>query len=114
MYEAIKNKNIMLYETISANIVYFVLNTKYTYNKIITQYWIEQENTIVNIGRNENCPICFENIDYRYDMTICCKNECNNSVHSMCWTRLYCISGKTKCVVCRTETMPYIYNFMQV
>ncbi len=83
----------------------------YTYNKIITEYWIDEENINVNNGRNENCPICFENIDYKYDTTICCKNECKNSVHSTCWTRLYSISGKTKCVVCRTDTMPYIYNF---
>jgi hypothetical protein len=82
-----------------------------TYNKIIAEYWIEEENLTVSIGRNENCPICFEKIDYQEDMTICCKNECKNSVHSMCWTRLYFISGKTKCVVCRTDTMPHIYNF---
>lgn len=78
------------------------------YKKIVTEYWIVQENQILKNGRNENCPICLDVIDYENDMTICCKYQCFNAVHAICWSRFYNISGNTNCVVCRTDTMPII------
>lgn len=79
------------------------------YNSLITEYWIREND--LNIGRNEICPICLESIDYDIDTTISCKYECNNAVHSVCWNRFYYISGKTNCVVCRTDTMPIIIDY---
>lgn len=76
------------------------------YKRIITNSWLEFEKNNFFNGRNETCPICLDLIDYNNDITICCKYQCKNSVHSVCWSRLYSISGKTNCVVCRTNTMP--------
>jgi hypothetical protein len=77
------------------------------YNSLIREYWLNETDYNI-IGRNETCPICLDDIDYENDMTICCKYECYNAVHSVCWSRLYSISGKTNCVICRTDTMPII------
>lgn len=81
------------------------------YKKIVTEYWIVQENKTVKNARNDNCPICLDAIDYDNDMTICCKYQCYNAVHAICWTRFYNISGNTNCVVCRTDTMPAITEY---
>ena len=76
------------------------------YNSLIAEYWANKID--YSIGRNETCPICLDDIDYESETTICCKYECYNAVHSVCWSRLYSISGKTNCVICRTDTMPII------
>ena len=76
------------------------------YKKIVTDCWVELQKNKICIGRNEMCPICFELIDYENEITICCKYQCQNSVHSICWSRLYSITSKTNCVICRTNTMP--------
>lgn len=78
------------------------------YRNIIVYYWLLEESDKDYIGRNENCPICLENIDYTTDNIIHCKYKCMNSVHIMCWNSLYNITGKTDCVVCRSDTMPYL------
>jgi hypothetical protein len=76
------------------------------YKKVVTDCWIELQKYDTYVGRNEICPICLDDIDYDSDVTICCKYQCKNSVHSICWSRLYSISKKTNCVVCRTNVMP--------
>ena len=53
--------------------------------------------------KNENCPICLENIDYENEMTINCVNTCLNSVHAECWTRNVSITSNLNCVICRSE-----------
>jgi hypothetical protein len=78
------------------------------YKTLLTEYWVEEENTKIYQGRNTDCPICLEDIDYYTDMIICCKYQCQNAVHANCWSRYYYISGKTNCVVCRADTMPII------
>jgi len=77
------------------------------YNDFVVDAWLYDYNDDL-IGRNENCPICLEEIDHQVERTICCKNNCGNSVHSVCWTRYYEATHKTKCVLCREDTMPYI------
>lgn len=79
----------------------------FDYNSIVTEYWI-LENNDNNIGRNSDCPICLENIDYNNETTICCKTQCRNSVHAICWGRYYDISNNATCVFCRSETMPFM------
>jgi hypothetical protein len=81
------------------------------YKKVVTECWIVHENRTFKNARNHNCPICLDFIDYENDMTICCKNECQNAVHAICWTRFYNISGKSNCVVCRTDIMPDIIEY---
>lgn len=61
-------------------------------------------------GRNDICPICLEGIDSTKENIITCVNSCNNSVHSFCWNKYYIISKKTKCVICRKFTMPFVYD----
>jgi len=75
------------------------------YNFIIDTYRINK-NTAGHIGRNENCPICLEKINYQTESTICCIYQCYNSVHTICWGGYNDISGSTKCVFCRTNSMP--------
>lgn len=82
-----------------------------SYKNIIADIWIKQESLKYNIGRNETCPICLDYIDYENDMTVCCKYQCNNAVHAVCWCRFYNISGKTTCVMCRQDTMPTISDY---
>jgi len=53
--------------------------------------------------KNENCPICLENIDYENEMTINCVNTCLNSVHAECWSRNVSITSNLNCVICRSE-----------
>lgn len=81
------------------------------YKNIIADIWIKEESIKYNVGRNETCPICLDYIDYENDMTICCKYQCNNAVHAICWCRFYNISGKTTCVMCREDTMPVISDY---
>jgi hypothetical protein len=52
-------------------------------------------------GKNDNCPICLEPIDYENDFTLCCQNRCQNSVHVLCWNKYQEISQSYKCVICR-------------
>lgn len=52
-------------------------------------------------GRNENCPICLEKIDYNNENFICCVDSCGNAVHNICWSRYKYISDTNKCVFCR-------------
>jgi len=75
------------------------------YNRIITKYWIN-ENKADHTGRNEDCPICLETINYQTESTICCTYECYNAVHAVCWGRYNDISGSTKCIFCRANSMP--------
>ena len=75
------------------------------YNFIIDIHRINK-NTAGHIGRNENCPICLEKINYQAESTICCTYQCYNSVHTICWGRYNDISGSTKCVFCRANSMP--------
>lgn len=74
------------------------------YSNFILQNWIIENNTELK-GKNEDCPICLEEIDYDNEKTIRCRLQCNNSVHSICWNRYYNISGKTQCVFCRGEIL---------
>ena len=53
--------------------------------------------------KNENCPICLENIDYENEITINCVNTCLNSVHAECWSRNVSITSNLNCVICRSE-----------
>lgn len=58
------------------------------------------------VGRNENCPICLEKIIYDMEDTICCIQNCQNSVHRFCWI-LYSTSQyflyRPNCVFCRNQ-----------
>lgn len=77
------------------------LNWKYQeYLKLIEESYILNTNVI---GRNVDCPICLEDIDYGNETTINCVYQCQNSVHSICWLRYSEMSGKTNCVMCRNE-----------
>jgi hypothetical protein len=73
------------------------------YDRLFREFSILNNNNYV--GRNLDCPICLEDIDYQHEPTICCIYQCNNSVHAICWTRYSEISGKTNCVMCRSEMM---------
>jgi predicted transposase YbfD/YdcC len=53
-------------------------------------------------GRNDQCPICLEDIDYDNENTVCCATICQNSVHRMCWSRFVCETYDYRCVCCRT------------
>ncbi len=61
------------------------------------------------VGRNSECPICLEPIDYSNEMTICCNLECNNSVHAICWHRFTNASNDPRCVLCRSYSMPSLH-----
>lgn len=52
-------------------------------------------------GRNNDCPICLEKIDYDNENYICCREKCNNAVHNICWSRYKYISNCNNCVLCR-------------
>lgn len=53
-------------------------------------------------GRNEECMICLENIDYDNEYTFICEKSCKNSTHLVCWNRYTRISKNFNCVMCRT------------
>lgn len=57
------------------------------------------------IGRNNNCSICLEDIDYENELTICCVSQCKNSVHTDCWNSYFDLSKTTSCVYCRSKWM---------
>jgi len=58
-------------------------------------------------GRNDMCSICLEEIDYDKENTICCVENCNNSVHQFCWNKYNIFNlYKNTCVICR--------NYMQL
>ena len=77
-----------------------------------TEWTVEIYNNFLNESlvnrktyrKNENCPICLENIDYQNEITVNCTNTCLNSVHAECWTRNVTITSNTNCGVCRSET----------
>jgi hypothetical protein len=71
------------------------------YNNFLHESFINRK----TYRKNENCPICLENIDYDNEMTINCINTCLNSVHAECWTRNVTITSNTNCVICRTEIL---------
>lgn len=74
------------------------------YKDIVNKYVLSEKNTLqIKCGRNDNCPICLENINYENDVTVCCKNQCFNAVHAVCWSRFYEISGNSNCVFCRKD-----------
>jgi hypothetical protein len=77
------------------------------YEDFIVESWLHDYDDDL-IGRNDNCPICLDEIDHECERTICCKNNCGNSVHSVCWSRYYEVTGNTKCVLCRENTTPFI------
>jgi len=54
----------------------------------------------VVVGRNENCPICLEHMDYEREHLICCE-ECSNAVHVLCLGRYTIRSRNSNCVLCR-------------
>lgn len=54
-------------------------------------------------GRNDQCPICLEYIDYNNENTICCTEMCQNSVHRVCWSRYICETQDMRCVCCRSS-----------
>jgi hypothetical protein len=64
-----------------------------------------------SFGRNEECPICLEQLDYENDDTICCVTGCSNAVHATCWNKYYYYSMTNKCVVCRTRSMPMLFPY---
>lgn len=71
-------------------------------HSMITQFCTLYKDTINPcIGRNDTCPICFEDIDYTTEKTVCCVHSCWNSTHSKCWIRYYLSSHNTRCVLCR-------------
>lgn len=57
-------------------------------------------------GRNEDCAICLERVNYEEENTVCCQHGCMNSVHMICWNRYCSFTGSSKCVFCRNENMP--------
>lgn len=81
--------------------------------ELISNYY-EEFNSIKRrknyIGRNDNCPICLEIIDYENQNTFCCKESCGNAVHSQCWLSFYVVAYNHNCVCCRGKTMPRIIN----
>ncbi len=60
-------------------------------------------------GRNHDCPICLETIDYTTQQTICCETQCQNSVHRICWLKYYQNTLNTKCVICKTDILNCFY-----
>lgn len=72
------------------------------YNAFLSETWLIENDDNIR-GRNNDCPICLEEIDYENEKTITCRLQCNNSVHSICWNRYYYISGNTNCVFCRSQ-----------
>jgi hypothetical protein len=65
-------------------------------------YYYLNLNLDINIrGRNEDCPICLEKIDYDEQNSVCCVNNCGNAVHNICWSRYKYITNSDKCVLCR-------------
>lgn len=65
-------------------------------------------------GKNVDCLICFEPIQYNVETTLhCCK--CNYSIHKKCWNEYIIKSKKTvnNCVLCKSETMPNGFKLVQ-
>ncbi len=67
-------------------------------------------NMNVKTGRNNECPVCLEHIDYETDKTLCCVSQCFNSVHYNCWKQYTNTIATERCIVCRTESMPSYYK----
>lgn len=57
-------------------------------------------------GKNEICPICLENINYRTECVVCCENGCDNAIHASCWNTYQMYVYTNKCILCRQYTMP--------
>lgn len=62
-------------------------------------------------GRNDQCPICLKNIDYKNEYTFCCTQICENSIHTICWYRYYLTTYSNKCVICRNKTLPAFVEY---
>lgn len=52
-------------------------------------------------GRNDDCPICLEKINFLSENTICCLVGCRHSFHDSCWYKYYSVSRNKNCVMCR-------------
>jgi len=66
-------------------------------------------------GKNIECLICMENIDYNKQNTINC-HQCNYSIHNICWNE-YLLTypyAFNNCTYCKTRSMPLLpYLYLQ-
>lgn len=53
-------------------------------------------------GRNKDCCVCMEEIDYVHQHTTFC-HVCKNSVHTECWTEFWRTNWNPICVICRNK-----------
>ena len=77
----------------------------FSFCNFVSEHWVNQNNVV---GRNNECCICLDEIYYDVEMSVCCINQCYNSVHTRCWKRFYNFTGNPTCVMCRSTMIPYI------
>lgn len=65
-------------------------------------------------GQNDECLICFEELQYNMENTLRC-NKCNYSIHKKCWNEYVIRSKKAvnNCILCKSETMPNGFKLVQ-
>jgi hypothetical protein len=61
-------------------------------------------------GRNDECPICLDPINYKEHDTICCNTVCQNSFHSKCWKEYVKRHDKADCIMCRSNLLNPVYE----
>jgi hypothetical protein len=87
-------------------------NPRHWYSDILEIF--KEKNTIYEktIGKNDECIICFDIINYDIQNTVHCK-KCNNSIHNLCWNKYNKINGfqSNICVICQSTTMPVSFDF---
>lgn len=91
------------------------------FNNISPRSWLMRDvlNIIVKYsdydifpkGKNENCPICFDPINYNLDNTVNCVEQCRNSVHAYCWYKYTFSSHKYNCVICRSDLLDILRGY---
>jgi hypothetical protein len=72
------------------------------------QYLINNDN---NVGRNNICSICLDEINYDFEDTIKCVETCDNAVHKQCWVNYFIKTENTQCIYCRNPTMPNLIAY---
>ena len=76
-------------------------------DEFICRHISKYKNRDGETGRNDTCPICFEEINYGNQLTLQCKEQCRNSFHTLCWKKYYFTSYSDKCVICRSNFYPF-------
>ena len=79
-----------------------------SFNDFIGDIWVKGD--LIKYGKNDDCPICLENINYNEQKTLCCYNRCKICIHANCWQEYYRVTENTNCIMCRDNFLPYIQD----